>query len=174
MSKKVRILRKNLGFEKIKKSVLKEILDEKIDKIEFKNIKIGIFGTVCMICEFSKDGKIISRGVSVRSLLDSFSKNKGKNKAFGLAVKALLSESSSYPIRLQVKDTLITRSLKSNQTPLENETFYRIERFVRDYRKIDNKIYYRINPYLPLAIIASKDIKFKSEFMPNMVDNLEI
>lgn len=164
----VRSLRESIGFVKIKKDALRGILDNKIDKIEFKEIKNNILGTLCYICEFLKDGVVQARGVSIRSLLDTFNKKKGKNKAFGRAVKALLSEETSDPIRTDIPDVFITRSLGNFGNLEHNEEFRNILHLCRRYKVVDDKIRYKINPYIPLKIISKKGILYKSEFKPTL------
>lgn len=53
--------------------------------------------TVCLLV--SPDGRILSRGISICSPLDSFRKKTGKDKALGRAIKALVRKISSEPIQ---------------------------------------------------------------------------
>jgi len=171
MSEEVKTVRESIGFEKIKKESLKEILRGKINKIEFKEIKDDVLGVLYMVCEFSLNGELLSRGVSVRSLLDTFSRKKGKNKAFGRAVKALLSKANAYPVRLSNKSTTpISRSFKF-RSGVEKEKFLRLSPFLAKchVNNKEGKIYYKINPSLPLALL-NEHVAFKSEYKPDSVE----
>lgn len=167
----VKVVRESIGFEKIKKEALKEILRGKINKIEFKEIKDDILGVLYMVCEFSLNGEILSRGISVRSLLDSFSKKKGKNKAFGRSVKALLSKSNSYPVRVATKPVTPVNRVFTYKNDSEKHKFLKLQPFL-DKCHVNNKeckIYYKINPSLPLALV-NEFVRFKSEYKPDPVE----
>lgn len=171
MSKKateaIKTLRENIGFEKIKNAKLKEILREKINKIEFKEVKDSILGILYMVCEFSYGDDILSRGVTVRSLLDNFNKKKGKNKAFGRAVKALLNETNTYPIRDNIH---IGEPVNRSLTIIDDDTvseFSHLLNVIVKFKQDGNKIYYKIDPSLPLQIAKESGIRFKSEYRPS-------
>lgn len=167
MPLETRILRKNIGFEKIKNGKLKEILRKKINKIEFKEIKNSILGMLYMVCEFSLDGKLLARGVSIRSLLDGFNRKRGKNKAFGRAVKALLSKSNSEPLREYIdEDTVLRRSFTSKNEK-DSAEFLKIVPYLESSTSRNGKYEYRVNPLLPLLLAKRDKIVVKSEFNPS-------
>lgn len=168
MSEEIKILREAIGFEKIKNGKLKEILREKINKIEFKIIKDSVLGVLYMVCEFSRDGILTARGISVRSLLDIFNKKKGKNKAFGRAVKALLSKSSSEPVRKNItSEVSISRSMKIKDEKTR-DYFRTISTYLDKCVITGEVIHYKVNPFLPLKLVSEVvEIEYKSEFMPN-------
>lgn len=169
MSEETKTLRETIGPEKIKNGKLKEILRERINKIEFKEIKDSILGVLYMVCEFSNEGELLARGVSIRSLLDGFSRKKGKNKAFGRAVKALLSKTSTEPIREFIpEDTIISRSLTCKDDSTK-EAFKRLLPYLESSNKRGEKIFYKVCSFLPLEIV-SWSIDFKSEFKPTPVE----
>jgi len=158
-------LRKTTESGKLKKDALKEILGSKIDKIKFEEVKTKLLGVLYMVCEFYKDDQLVSRGISVRSLLDGFNKKKGKNKAFGRAVKALLTETSTEPIREEVPFDLIDRSI----TIKDDNTYEEIEKLtphMYSYKESGNKVFYQLNPFLPLQIVKESGVGFKSEYKP--------
>lgn len=166
MSEETKALKEEFGLDKIKNGKLKEILKQKIDKVELKEVKDKLLGVLYMVCEFSNNGVLLARGVSVRSLLDGFNKKKGKNKAFGRAVKALLNETSTEDIRECIPDEeLINRSItvKGDET---YEELRRLDGVIPSYKQSGNKIFYQINSFLPLEIVRSTGIQFKSEFKP--------
>ena len=79
----------------------KEVLEQNgIDKIFFyyegspiaKNIH-----TTCLLIN-TKEQRIEARGVSICSLLDTFSRKKGKDKSSGRALKALLNKQNFHRI----------------------------------------------------------------------------
>lgn len=158
-------IRENTESGKIKNGALKEVLGGRIDKIKFEEIKDKILGVLYMVCEFYKDGSLISRGISIRSLLDGFNKKKGKNKAFGRAVKALLTETSTEPIREDIPFDIIDRSI----TIKDDSTYGDIEKLDRhlySYKESGNKVFYQLNPFLPLEIVKNSGVCFKSEYKP--------
>ena len=168
MSEETREIRKNTEAGKIKKEALKEILRGKIDKIEFKEIRDSILGVLYIVCEFSIGGILLARGISIRSLLDGFNRKKGKNKAFGRAVKALLSETSTEPIREYIDDNIISRSL-TRRNKEDSEEFLKIVPFLESSAYRNGKYGYRVNAFLPLKLVSGS-VKFKSEFIPAPVE----
>jgi len=169
MSEATKAIRETIGSEKIKNDKLREILRGKINKIEFKEIKDKILGVLYMVCEFSNEGELLARGISIRSLMDGFNRKKGKNKAFGRAVKALLSETNTDPIRVFIPDdSIISRSLTYKDDSTKKD-FEHLVPYLESSSKKGEKIFYRICSFLPLEIV-SRNIDFKSEFKPTPIE----
>ena len=121
---------------------------------------IGNVYTTCILVDRS-NGKIVSRGVDVRSLLDMHKKATARNIAHGRAIKAIANESSSDEINVdrQRVPSFILFKRKDGLTEEEaqkiNESFFIPEG--------SSNIY--VPRFYPLEVTA-KEFKFKSEFMP--------
>ncbi len=96
-----------------------------VDKISFYFINSPIVNnafTVCVLIN-STEKRIEARGVSICSLMDTFSKSEGKNKAFGRAIKAIVRRKNSWKINGSGRDDeFIPRSFKV-KTEIEDDKF---------------------------------------------------
>ena len=77
------------GVEKLKAN--------EVDKVKFyysnRDLYVGNIFTVCIF--ISKEGKILSRGVSICSINDSHNKKDARDKSFGRAMKAVISKENT-------------------------------------------------------------------------------
>jgi len=121
---------------------------------------IGNIYTVCILVD-KTDGKILSRGVAVRSLLDMHKKATARNIAHGRAIKALVNEENSDEINTdrQKVPSFILFKKKGN---MSNEEIQKLEEsfFVPEG---SSNIY--VPRFYPLEV-TGREFKFKSEFMP--------
>ena len=145
--------------------------------------------TACIL--MNEDKELLARGVSICSVLDTYRKKAGKNKALGRAIRALRTEETSLPINLvNVK----TKNAKKKKAPRwygemvgksfkmksKNETQYFRDEIVpilaeleTTYRFVDvnvggkkrTKALFSLPKIYPLVETA-KVFKFKSFFRP--------
>jgi hypothetical protein len=80
-----------------KPEVVSKLKANGVDKIKFyysdKDPVVGNVFTVCLL--LSKEGKILSRGVSICSVMDMHNKKDARDRSFGRALKAVLSSKSA-------------------------------------------------------------------------------
>jgi len=121
---------------------------------------IGNIYTVCILVDKS-DGKIVSRGVAVRSLLDMHRKATARNIAHGRAIKALINKDSSDKINVD-RQRVPSFILVKKKDGLSEDTITKINEnfFVPEG---SSNIY--VPRFYPLEVTAEV-FKFKSEFMP--------
>ena len=118
-----------------------------VDKISFYFINSAIVNnafTTCVLINSSKQ-RIEARGVAICSMLDTFSKAKGKNKALGRAVKALVKKRNSWKINGSGRDEeFILRSYKvkseADDVQFRNDIASELQ---------------RIDPELPIRVLPS-------------------
>ena len=90
----------------VKKNIIEKMFEEHseifehngVDKIFFYFKDSPLANNVCTTCLLinTKEKRIEARGVSICSLLDTFSKLKGKSKASGRALKALIRKENFF------------------------------------------------------------------------------
>ena len=94
----------------------KKILESnEVDKIAFYTVDSPLVNNLFTTCVFinTRLGRIEARGVAICSLLDSYSKKKGRQKAFGRAVAALLHQRNLMKIKSGARlDEFISRKTK--------------------------------------------------------------
>lgn len=122
----------------------KILAENGVDKIHFYSIGSPIVNNVFTACVLinSTQKRIESRGISICSLLDTFCKSKGKNKAFGRAIVALKQRQNNWKINGASRDEeFVKRSFKIKTTDDDNR--FRSE-VVPELTKI--------NPELPITV----------------------
>jgi len=101
---------------KIMNENIQRVLDDNgVDKISYYYINSPLVNNAFTTCVFinSSKGRIEARGVSICSLADSFIREKGKQKAFGRAMRALTRKENSEKINACGRDDeFIKRSMK--------------------------------------------------------------
>ena len=125
--------------------------------------------TVCLL--IGGDGKILSRGVSICSLLDTHNKKKARNISCGRAVAALQGMKSDKEIHFDERflDLHISRSLKIEDGSLDYFMGYMspyVSKFTHRYDNGKGRITYYL-PYNHNLIETKKFFKFKSEYLPD-------
>jgi len=132
--------------------------NNRVDKVAFYVAGSAIANNVFTACVFinSKLKRIESRGVAICSLRDTFSKVKGKNIAFGRAMKALIRKENKMKINGSSRDDkVINRSFKVKDA--KGDLHFRSE--------IAGELS-RIDPTLPVNILKSGKIKKYSYNIP--------
>ncbi len=159
---------------------IKQIMDENgVDKVSFYFISSPIVNNAFTTCVFlnTKQRRIEARGVSICSLLDTFCKSEGKNKAFGRAMKALLRKENDWKINGSGRDVeLVSRSVKiKNQSDDDHfrsviaEELKRIDPTM-EVRVISNgssnkKYLFKIPTSYPIKL-ANTLYRYKSQYRP--------
>jgi hypothetical protein len=150
-----------------------------VDKVVFYFKESPLTDNVFTTCLFinKKANRIEARGVSICSLLDEFSKTKGKQKASGRALKALLRKQNFFKInkvgRLdeRVKKEVLIKSDEDNKKILnELSTLDAYEKVV--VRKSFKKYTFEIPANYPMSV-ANKNFKYKAEFRPEPANSIE-
>lgn len=133
--------------------------------------------TTCILVNTEK-GRIESRGIAICSMRDTFNKNKGKNKAFGRAIEAVVRKINSGKINPCGRDCEgVRRQFKikteQDQTKFEsaitelNTLHPELEVvIINDGSKNHTKYCLNIPASYPIRV-ANKDFKYKSQFRPN-------
>lgn len=131
--------------------------------------------TTCLA--FDYENALISRGLSIKSFEDNFKRSNGKDRAKGRAVKAAVNCSSSDEIRFPDRfEGIVTRKFRAKDKK-QLDFFYsdiapRLGGEGNYTKNDDGKIIvftYKLPTSYPL-IIANTFFKFKSEYLPKMVD----
>jgi hypothetical protein len=105
---------------------IRKILEENnVDKISFYFTNSPIISNAFTTCVFINSSKrrIEARGVSICSLLDTFSKSQGKNKAFGRAIKALVRKQNNWKINGSGRDDEFAKRAFKVKTQIDEEYF---------------------------------------------------
>jgi hypothetical protein len=131
--------------------------------------------TACLA--FDSENNLISRGLSIKSFEDNFKRSNGKDRSKGRATKAAVKCNSSDEIRSPDRfDGVVTRKFKAKNKELL-DFFYsdiapRLGGEGNYTEKNDGKIIiftYKLPTSYPL-IITNTFFKFKSEYLPKMID----
>lgn len=140
--------------------------------------------TTCLLIN-TKEKRIEARGVSICSLLDTFSRVRGKSKSSGRALKALIRKENSFKINGLGRDgqtinkTITIKTAQDNTKFLETKT----SEFLRLNQKITNiktqgsycfaKYKFKLPTNYPI-FKASEMFKYKSEFRPIPANKMEV
>lgn len=123
---------------------------------------------ICILLD--KNNKILSRGISICSILDQYIKKTGKNKSFGRAVKALENKINSFEINpSRINNTkFVKRSFKSKSKDQDEKIRDRLKDIPISKREISDNVieYYCKIPLLYPVLETIKEFRFKSEFLP--------
>jgi len=146
------------GLKNMNPNTQRILAENSIDKISFYFINSPIVNnafTVCILIN-SFEKRIEARGVSICSLMDTFSKSEGKNKAFGRAVKAIARRENNWKINGSGRDDeFVPRSFKV-KTEKDDDGF----------RGGVAPELQRINPHLPIRVQDSGRFKKYSFEIP--------
>ena len=152
--------------------------DNGVDKVAFYYKSTPLVDNAYTTCVFvnKEKGRIESRGVSICSLRDTFSKNKGKNKAFGRAMEAIARKVNSGKINSCGRDCEEVRRQFKIKTDQDQINF---EKAISELHDLNpdleivsigngniNKFCLNIPASYPIRV-ANKDFKYKSQFRPN-------
>jgi len=152
-------------------------MDKEVKKAKFFYYKTPLFNNVFTVCTFfGNDNEILSRGISICSLLDSFEKKEGRRRSYSRAMKALYSEENNFPINGDpLYNGTVTRQYKTKNKDdvihFEEVLFPSYQQHIDSYKHIINdlgkvrKIIYKIDKNYPI-IETSKFFNYKSEYKP--------
>lgn len=158
---------------------IRKILEENnVDKISFYFTNSPIISNAFTTCVFINSSKrrIEARGVSICSLLDTFSKSQGKNKAFGRAIKALVRKQNNWKINGSGRDDEFAKRAFKIKT--QDDEKYFTNEIEEELRRIDpnmlihtiqdnrhKKYSYEIPISYPVRL-ANLLYKYKSQYRP--------
>lgn len=158
--------------------IQKILQDNDIDKISFYFINSPVVNNAFTTCVFINSSKqrIEARGVSICSILDTFSKSEGKNKAFGRAIKALVRKENNWKINGSGRDNeFVTRGMKiksqNDEDHFRNEILEELKR-IDPTMSISVKTTNRYKKYsfdIPISYpvkLANFLYKYKSHYRP--------
>ena len=170
---------KNVIDESIIKNTEEELTAKGVAKIKFYHQKNSLNEnafTVCLL--LNKNNELLSRGISICSLLDTFEKKKGRTLAFGRSFSALKNESDKKEIVIKrSKDSVFEYVTRTKKIKDEDE----LKEFLNIITKVDNVEYathvvtsngatrklIRYNlPYVLNIHLAGSTFRYKSEYMP--------
>lgn len=164
----------------------KILADSGVDKIYYYFINSPIVNNAFTVCVFinSLQKRIEARGVSICSLKDTFSKNEGKNKAFGRAVKALIKRSNNWKIKGSSRDREFTKRTFTVKNKSDLNRFK--EEIVPELKKVDpnmtisvmqngpsTKYIYDVPMSYPVRL-ANDMFRYKSQYRPAPVNKEEL
>jgi hypothetical protein len=87
------------------KALLTTMGATKIKFYEINSAQIPFLGPVLTVCLLlNEENFLLSRGVSIKSVMDSYNKKEGKDRAFRRALTALFKKSTNLPINVGRKD----------------------------------------------------------------------
>ncbi len=170
---------------------IRKILEENdVDKISFYYINSPIVNnafTTCVLINSSKQ-RIEARGVAICSLLDTFSKSQGKNKALGRAIKALVRRQNTWKINGSGRDDEFARRGFKIKTQADEEYF--MDKIQEELMRINADVqisiistrsknvaeYKRYSYEIPMSYpvkLANSFYKYKSQYRPPPVGDEE-
>lgn len=158
--------------------VQKVLEENEVDKISFYYVGSPIVNnafTTCVLISSSRN-RIEARGVSICSLVDSFNKQEGKNRAFGRAIRALTRRENIWKINGTGRDEeFVKRGIKIKTK--EDELYFRNE-IIEELKQIDPQMmvsqtssgqYKKYVFDVPLSYpvrLANSLYKYKSQYRP--------
>lgn len=158
-----------------------------VDKIFFYFKDSPLANNICTTCLLinTEEKRIEARGVSICSLLDTFSRSKGKSKASGRALKALIRKENFFKInplgrhgeRVRKEIKLKTKEDVKNFFDKEVAELYRINRRVEPVKIQGDKYVAKYKFEIPInypIIITNVMYDYKSEFRPIPSSDVEI
>jgi hypothetical protein len=84
------------------KALLDQVGATKVKFYEIDETRVPFIGTVLTVCLLlGETGNVLSRGVSIKSILDSYNRKSGKDKSFRRALTALFKKSTGLPVNLE-------------------------------------------------------------------------
>jgi hypothetical protein len=168
-------------------------IDENLKNAGVENIKyyykncpvMGNIFTACLF--FSKDNKILSRGVSICSVKDSHNKKFAREKSRSRAISAIFRKGNSLPINIYNCENESESCIRVNMYHQKSFKFKKskeedklkmialisshpliVEYMEKDFDDFD--MIYATIPYTAPMEIAGKHFQYKSEFNPIPTD----
>jgi len=165
-----------------------ENLEQNLKKYGVKDIKfyynncilVGNIFTVCLL--FSDEGKILSRGVCIRSIIDLHNKKFARKKSMDRALKALFKKENSLEILPEINNSTryysIQKQFKIKTEETKNKLLEKANDLYLDYILHENieksKEYERLYVMIPHTYpieVTKKYFHYKSEFKPNLTED---
>lgn len=159
-----------------------------IDKIMFYTVDSPLVNNLFTACVFinTRLGRIEARGVAICSLLDSYSKKKGKQKALGRALSALVHQKNTMKIRSYARqDEYINRRVKLRDEEEKYSFIHDVSTelsYLGDYdfnvkfiKNVGDK-YMKCSFNMPLNYpikAAHEYFKYKSQYLPEPANQEE-
>ena len=156
----------------------KTLEENGVDKISFYYINSPLVNnafTTCVLINSSKQ-RIEARGVSICSLLDTFSKSQGKNKALGRAIRALVRKQNTWKINGSGRDDEFTKrgfkvKTQEDEKYFTNEIEEELKRINPDMlvHTTRNDRYKKYSFEVPISYpvrLANLFYKYKSQYRP--------
>jgi len=161
-----------------------------IYKVRFYTHRTPLVNNIYTVCILiSEDKEVLSRGISVCSMIDVYNKKDGKNRAFGRAIAAMRHEKDMHPLSFddcRWRGEAICKSFKI-KTP-DNENYFQThivpilsDEICEEYKIVDiktkdgsprKKVYFAIPRIYPIYE-TMKDFQFKAYFRPELNDTEE-
>lgn len=134
-----------------------------------KKTELSNIYDVCILID--KNNKILSRGISICSLMDQYVRKTGKNKSLGRAIKALENKVNSFeinPIRFK-DDEYVRRSFKSKTKEQDEKVKNKLKGIPTFRKELSNDVIeYSCKISLAYPLLETvKEFKFKSEILPS-------
>lgn len=151
-----------------------------VDSVKFYYKNLPVIGNIFTVCVLiSKDKKILSRGVAIKSVLDQHNKLSARKLSFSRAANAFFRKENNGPINpYNNKKGFITKTykIKNGKNNIEKiaDELSRIDLGWNTNCKDDN-IYSseKINVFVPYNFptkVTTKYFNFKSEYQPQPTD----
>lgn len=163
---------------------VKQLLEKHgVDKIFIYTKRTPLLQNVYTTCLFinTKTKQIEARGVAICSVGDVYIKGKGKSKAFGRAMKALLNKDNNYKIKTKNRNSFLVRKEMKVKSPQDRINFRdnilpelkNIAKYIKveDHGK-GKLVRFDIPSTYPIQL-ANKDFKYKSQFRPKPAGTIE-
>lgn len=133
---------------------------------------IGNIFTVCAL--LSEDNKILARGISIRSVLDTHNKKIARKTSRNRALSAFFNQKNSNPVCYDESD----RRIEGIRRSFKFETKEEKEKLTKDADKVglyvtfstDNKMWFYL-PYTYPMNITKNYFNWKSEFNPKPTED---
>jgi len=141
--------------------------NDEIQAVKYYYHKDSFIGNIFSACLLiGEDQEILSRGVTICSLLDTFSKKIGRKKSYARAMKAYWSKRDSEMINEDyLKSEYVTRKFKLKEGETIKPSNHLSILIYQALDKLKSVNVYKISKNYPIHE-TNKFFKFKSEFRP--------
>jgi len=169
---------------KMEESVKKLLEKHGVDKVFIYTKRTPLLQNVYTTCLFinTTTKQIEARGVAICSVGDVYIKGKGKSKAFGRAMKALLNRDNNYRIKTRNRHTfLVRKEMKikkaEDRVNFRDNILPELKTITKNIKIEDHGtgklIRFDIPSLYPIQL-ANKDFKYKSQFRPKPAGAIEV
>lgn len=153
----------------------RNLVEGGVKEIKYYYRNCPIVGNIFTVCIFlSEDKKILARGVSICSLMDTHLKQYAREKSKSRAMAAFFKKENSLKIATEWEDkkalfTEVIKSFKIKNEEEANELLKKVGQLQLDYTIKDLDGYQRMDvfiPYLYPIQFTGKNFEYKSMFKP--------